>query len=110
ANIPPNLPAEVMQQLVQQILQQSAVVGVPGTPFQTKHAVMESARLASCYTQDGIIFASRQPDLSFKVAHVVERQGWETAYPRPRATRPVAATPPPLPPPEAATPPPGDPA
>lgn len=82
ANVPSNLPPDVMQQVVQQLLQQSTVTGVPGSPFQTKHAVIESARLASCYTQDGLIFASRQPDLSFKVVHIVERQGWETLYPK----------------------------
>jgi hypothetical protein len=80
-NIPPNLPPEVMQQLLPQVLAQCAAVGVPGTEFETTHALVESHRLASRFVTQGTIFATRQPDLSFKVSQVIARQAWETVHP-----------------------------
>lgn len=81
ASIPPNLPPEVLQQIVQNIVAQCVVVGVPGTPFENIHAVVESARLASHHITRGEIFASRLPDLTFKISNVVTKQGWETIFP-----------------------------
>ena len=77
-NLPANLPAQAQQQALQQILQQILVIEVPPTTFENIHAVMESARTASRYVSNGLIFASRQPDQQFKVSTVMERQGWVT--------------------------------
>jgi hypothetical protein len=81
ANLPANLPPEVLQQLVNQLLAQGGISYVPPTEFENVHAVVESARVASRFVTKGTIIASRLPDLNFKVANVVERQGWETVYP-----------------------------
>jgi hypothetical protein len=81
ASIPANLPPDVMQQVVNQVLAQCGIAGVPATPFENVHAVVESARLASQFVTRGMIFASRLPDLTFKVSNLVERQGWETVHP-----------------------------
>lgn len=80
ANIAANMPPEVMQQLIQSLVAQCAVVGVPGTPFENSHALVESVRVASRFVTKGTIFASRQADLTFKVSTVIEQQGWETTH------------------------------
>lgn len=89
ANIPANLPGEVMQQVMQGVLAQCGVAGVPGTPFELVHAIVESPRLASRHVSRGLIFASRLPDLTFKLSNLIERQGWETVYPRKQSTAPA---------------------
>jgi hypothetical protein len=87
-NIPAGLPPDVMSQVVAGVLQQVAVQNVPGTEFETLHALMESPRLASRFATRGLIFAMRQSDLTFKVSSVVDHQGWETAYTAPPKVKP----------------------
>jgi hypothetical protein len=95
ANIPANLPPDVLQQVVTQMLAQGGISGVPPTSFENVHALVESSRVASRFVTKGTIIASRLPDLNFKVANVVERQGWETVYPasKLRSGSPVPVTP-----------------
>lgn len=77
--LPPNLPPAVQQQAINNVLQQVGVIQVPPVPFKMIHAVMESTRLASAYESGGLIFATRLPDLNFKVNATVDKSGWISA-------------------------------
>ncbi len=76
AIFPANLPPEVMQQVIQQVASTARIEGIPGSPYETTHALMESTRLATKHVTRGMIFASRLPDMNFKISNIVEKQGW----------------------------------
>jgi hypothetical protein len=77
-NLPPNLPPAVLQQLLPSILAQIQVqvVPIPPVDFQLIHAAMESQRLASRFTVEGKIFATRMPDLQLRVSVIQTWSGW----------------------------------
>jgi hypothetical protein len=77
-NIPANLPPPLAQQVFANVLQQIQVVTVPPTPYTLINALIESPRLATRFVSDGQIFATRQPDLTFKVAVMAQRAHWRT--------------------------------
>jgi hypothetical protein len=77
-NLPPNLPAAILQQLLPSILSQVQVQVTPVPPvnYQLIHAVMESTRAASRCATEGKIFATRMPDLQLRINVVLTRTGW----------------------------------
>ena len=77
ANIPQGLPPNALQQLFAQIMQ-NAVVPIPPAPYRLINAVVESPRHASRFVTDGLIFATRKPDLEVKVSCVPHRACWQT--------------------------------
>jgi hypothetical protein len=65
ANLPANLPPDVLQQLVNQMLAQCGISSVPPTAFENVHALVESSRVASRFVTKGTILASRLRTLNF---------------------------------------------
>ena len=68
----------MLQQVVTQVLAQIQVKLVPPSPYEKIQCLMESCRYASRYITKGQIYASRSPDLQFKVSNVELSQGWVT--------------------------------
>ncbi len=90
--LPVNLPPQLAQQAHQNALAQISIVQVPPAPFETIHAVMESARHASRFITNGLVVGSKTADHQIRLSTLIVRQLWVTVPL-------VAPPPPPLPPP-----------
>ncbi len=75
---PPNLSQQSQQQAAQLAMQSLQTVDVPPTKFEIVHALMESARTASRFVTEGLLFAQKLPDQQIRVSTVTVKQGWAT--------------------------------
>lgn len=78
AQIPSNLPPEVMQRALQSILSQIGINYIAPASYELIGAVMESARYASRFVTHGRILATRLPNMQIQAAAVPTHIGWET--------------------------------
>lgn len=76
--IPVNLPQDAAQQIINNVLAQIAVIQIPAIPYETTHAILESARFASRFIIQGHFLASRQADMQIRISQTKEEQGWKT--------------------------------
>ena len=63
----------------QAVAAQPPIIEVPPTEFELTHALMESARLATSFVTNGLLFASRLPDQNYRLSKIIKQQGWITA-------------------------------
>lgn len=76
AQLPANLPPQLLQAAYQQILQQIGVVTVTPVDYEWFLATLESSRCKSECKAIGKISAVRQPDMNISVSMVQTSQGW----------------------------------
>jgi hypothetical protein len=76
AQIPSNLPPQVMQQAIQNILQQVNVVQIPPVDYELFQATLESTRCKSEFKTKGKITATRKPDMNIAINTLKTFQGW----------------------------------
>ncbi len=76
--LPSNLPPQMAQQAYQNILAQIAIAQVPPAPFETIHAVIESARHASRFITNGLVIGTKTADQQIRLSTLNVRQLWVT--------------------------------
>lgn len=74
--LPSNLPPNIMQQVMQQMLSNINIVQVPPVSYALFQATLESVCCRSEFRTQGMIYATRRPDLSIAVNTTVTEQGW----------------------------------
>lgn len=77
AQIPSNLPANLLQAAYQQILQNLQVVSVPAVGYETFIATLESPRCRSEFRASGRIFATKKPDLKIDLNLLQTSAEWQ---------------------------------
>jgi hypothetical protein len=94
--MPVNLPPALMQQAHQNVLSQLTIAQAPPAPFETIHAVFESARHVSRFVTNGLIFGTKSPDQQIRISTLNVRQLWKT-IPLDAPDQPTQEPPPPIP-------------
>lgn len=76
--LPSNLPPQIAQQAYQNILAQIVIPQIPPAPFETIHAVIESARHASRFITRGLVIGTKTADQQIRVSTLNVHQCWAT--------------------------------
>jgi len=77
AQIPANLPPQVMQQAYQSVLTQIQVILQDSVDYEILFAAIESARCRSEYRERGLLNAVMTPDLNLKATRIRTGKCWE---------------------------------
>ena len=76
ANIPADLPPQLLQNAYQQVLSSIQVTAIPPVDYELFHATAESPRCRSEFRARGRIFTTKRADLKIDVSLVPTASGW----------------------------------
>ncbi|MBZ9571721.1 hypothetical protein KJA15_00025 [Patescibacteria group bacterium] len=77
AQIPANLPPQVLQQAINQVMQQINIIQIPPVDYELFQATLESISCRSEFRTKGKITATRRPDMTIATNTIKTSQKWE---------------------------------